>query len=270
MHDAGPDDSTPRLFRLGKGIQVPGSKGDGAKSGDATAAAIKEATQLLQSMKISRLENIRAVTQIKDLGEGRRRKGLIDGGATACLRTAKSSERCLPTLNVELALLELGFRIDWSKENSIVTHHTRGQLLVDATSGCPEIEYETALQLISEYEEHVKNRDTHEARARCLLLDMNEGSNDQLAATMWGGGVEAAVAMRLLASRLFPDTPPELLKQVGAQGLGLCFCLAFRAWAFCTTWCRALTLLVASSTYPALLRAISIMTKLAGLSKAAS
>ena len=58
---------------------------------------------LLQSMRIARLDHVRAVTQIQDLGEGRRRRGLIDGGATACLRTAKASERSLPTLTVELA-----------------------------------------------------------------------------------------------------------------------------------------------------------------------
>ena len=218
------------------------SKGEGSKPGDPTTAAIKEATQLLQSMRISKLEHVQAVTQLKDLGEGRRRKGLIDGGATACLRTAKASERSLPTLNVELAcgsctlhinqagtllspnpvtpivsvaaLLELGFRIDWSKESCVVNHNTKGQLLVDATSGCPEIEFETALQLIAEYEEHVKSRDVHEARVRCLLMDMGDASNEQLAETMWNGGVEAAAAVRLLASRMFPAVPSELLKQV--------------------------------------------------------
>ena len=218
------------------------SKGEGSKPGDPTTAAIKEATQLLQSMRISKLEHVQAVTQLKDLGEGRRRKGLIDGGATACLRTAKASERSLPTLNVELAcgsctlhinqagtllspnpvtpivsvaaLLELGFRIDWSKENCVVNHNTKGQLLVDATSGCPEIEFETALQLIAEYEEHVKSRDVHEARVRCLLMDMGDASHEQLAETMWNGGVEAAAAVRLLASRMFPAAPSELLKQV--------------------------------------------------------
>ena len=213
------------------------SKGEGSKTGDPTTAAIKEATQLLQSMRISKLEHARAVTQLKDLGEGRRRKGLIDGGATACLRTAKASERSLPTLNVELAcgsctlhinqagtllspnpvtpivsvatLLELGFRIDWSKENCVVNHNTKGQLPVDATSGCPEIEFETALQLIAEHEEHVKSRDVHEARVRCLLVDMGDASNEQLAETMWNGGVEAAAAVRLLASRMFAAGAPE-------------------------------------------------------------
>ena len=193
-------------------------------------------------MRISRLEHAKAVAQIRDLAEGQRRRGLIDGGATACLRTAKASEKNLPKLSVELAcgscelhvnaagtllsprpvtpivsvsaLLELGFRIHWTKESCVVNHHTKGRLPVDATSGCPEIDREVALQLISEYEQHVRTKDMHEARVRCVLTDMSQASTEDLALSMWSGGVEAAAALRLLTLRLFPSVPPELCKQV--------------------------------------------------------
>ena len=225
----------------------PSGKSEAAKANADTAAAIKEATQLLQSMRIAKLECAKAITQLKDLGEGRRKKGLIDGGATACLRTAKSGERDLPTMKVELAcgsctlhinpagtllsphpvtpivsvsaLLELGFRISWTKENCLIQHHTRGQLPVDASSGCPEIDFDVALQLISEYEDYVKDRDVHEARVRCVLMDMSDSSDEELAQSVWRGGVEAAAALRLLASRLFPQVPATVLEQV-PPGLG--------------------------------------------------
>ena len=230
-----------------KTSQKAPSKNEPGKAGAETAAAIKEATQLLQSMRAAKVDHIRAVTQLKDLGEGRRRKGLIDGGATACLRTAKGSERSLPTMKVELAcgsctlhinpagtllsphpvtpivsvsaLLELGFRISWTKESCLIQHHTRGHLPVDASSGCPEIDFDVALELISEYEELVKDRDVHEARVRCILADMTDSSDEELADSVWGGGVEAAAALRLLAARLFPHVPERTLEQV-PPGLG--------------------------------------------------
>ena len=42
--------------------------------------------------------------------------------------------------------------------------------MVDASSGCPEVDFDVALQLISEYEQHVKDMDVHEARVKCFLL----------------------------------------------------------------------------------------------------
>eukprot|EP00439_Symbiodinium_sp_Y106_P018206 s4987_g2.t1 len=205
-------------------IAVSGVDGGAAskKQKVASLATAGEATQLLQSMRISSLRtHIKAATQLRDLGEGRRQRDLIDGGATACLRTARSGEYQLPTLSVELAcgscklhinsagtllsrqpvapivsaaaLLELGYRIQWSKDSCQVSHPTRGQLEVDASSGCPEIGQEIALQLIAEYEEHVKSKDVHEARVRCLLKDLRRESTEQLARLMLAGGVEAAL-----------------------------------------------------------------------------
>ena len=205
----------------------------GAGGGSDASVVIKEATQLLQSMRISSLRtHIKAATQLRDLGEGRRQRDLIDGGATACLRTARSGEYQLPTLSVELAcgscklhinsagallsrqpvapivsaaaLLELGYRIQWSKDSCQVSHPRRGQLEVDASSGCPEIGQEIALQLIAEYEEHVKSKDVHEARVRCLLKDLRRESTEQLARLMLAGGVEAALPCPALPCPALP------------------------------------------------------------------
>ena len=127
--------------------------------------------------------------------------------------TLLSPRPVTPIVSVS-ALLELGFRIHWTKESCVVNHHTKGRLPVDATSGCPEIDHDVALQLISEYEQHVRTKDMHEARVRCVLTDMSQASTEDLALSMWSGGVEAAAALRLLTLRLFPSVPPELCKQV--------------------------------------------------------
>ena len=97
-----------------------------------------------------------------------------------------------------------------------MNHHTKGRLPVDATSGCPEIDHDVALQLISEYEQHVRTKDMHEARVRCVLTDMSQASTEDLALSMWSGGVEAAAALRLLTLRLFPSVPPRVV-QAGAS-----------------------------------------------------
>ena len=215
----------------------------GGKGSQETTAAIKEATKLLQSMRLAKVGvHLEAAMQINDLSHRGRCCGLIDGGATACLRTAKSHELQLPTLDVELAfgkcklhvnqagtllsptpvnpivsvaaLLELGFEVDWSRESCAITHPARSALWVDASSGCPEVPVSTALQLITEYEELVKKRDVREARIRCILKDMQDDTQAQLAGALVTGGVEAEAALRLLLGRLFSDVASTVWDEV--------------------------------------------------------
>eukprot|EP00439_Symbiodinium_sp_Y106_P033996 s211_g4.t1 len=215
----------------------------GGKGSQETTAAIKEATKLLQSMRMAKVGvHLDAAIQINDLSHKGRCCGLIDGGATACLRTAKSHELQLPTLDVELAfgkcklhvnqagtllsptpvnpivsvaaLLELGFKVDWSRESCAITHPARSALRVDASSGCPEVPVSTALQLITEYEELVKKRDVREARIRCILRDMRDDTQAQLAGAPVTGGVEAEAALRLLLGRLFSDVASTVWDEV--------------------------------------------------------
>ena len=69
-----------------------------------TAKAIREATQLLQSMRIAALRGTLAtVSQLQQLSSQGVVRGLIDGGATCCLRTASQDELKLPTTVVQLA-----------------------------------------------------------------------------------------------------------------------------------------------------------------------
>ena len=112
------------------------------------------------------------------------------------------------------ALLELGFKVDWSRESCAITHPARSALRVDASSGCPEVPVSTALQLITEYEELVKKRDVREARIRCILRDMRDDTQAQLAGALVTGGVEAEAALRLLLGRLFSDVASTVWDEV--------------------------------------------------------
>ena len=217
--------------------------GGSGKGESETTAAIKEATKLLQSMRLARLGcHVKTAVQLSDLAQGARTKGLIDGGATACLRTAKRGELSLPTISVELAcgkcelhvnragtllspnpvnpivsvaaLLELGYRVSWTKDSCVIAHPSKGPLRVDATSGCPEVPLEVAHRLIAEYEDHVKSRDNREARLRCILADMRHDSESRLAEAVCNGGLEGSAAIRLLVERLFSEVPSALWDEV--------------------------------------------------------
>ena len=93
-----------------------GKAGDGKKGGGKTvnpknpptsteqSAALKEAAQLLQSLRLSKVCGpVGSLKQLQRLSDPHSRRGLIDGGATACLRTACESELNLPVIPVQLA-----------------------------------------------------------------------------------------------------------------------------------------------------------------------
>ena len=166
---------------------------------------------------------------------------MIDGGATACLRTATEEEKGLPEVNVKLAcgeckllvnregtllsrdyvspilsvraVLALGYRIDWDSSRCTVWHPTKGDLRVDDTSGCPEIPEATALSLISQFEEVVRNSEVRCARMHCIMQDLTSVSNKELAQSIVRRDTHADAAVQVLLRRVFPETSPELVAQ---------------------------------------------------------
>ena len=168
-------------------------------------------------------------------------KGLIDGGATACLRMATEEEKGLPEVSVKLAcgeckllvnregtllsrsfvspilsvraVLALGYRIDWDSSRCRVWHPTKGDLVVDDSSGCPEIPEATALSLISQFEEIVRSREIKCARVHCIMQDLVAASNEELAQSIVHRDTHADAAVQVLLKRVFPETPSELLAQ---------------------------------------------------------
>ena len=208
-----------------------------------SAAAIKEATQFLQSLRLAKVQaNEVSVKQLKRLADAEGACGLIDGGATSCLRTALPDERHLPVVNVQLAtgecelhvnhagtllsptevapivsvsaLIKLGYSMNWSEQRCDISHPLHGRLDVDMSSGCPEVASEVALDLIRRYEGLVGGRQAREDRIRRLMVDLESLPDCQLAAIIRQEGSEAEGALRVMLGRKFKFVPPEVMEQL--------------------------------------------------------
>ena len=128
-----------------------GTSGSANQGSGISEAAIREAAQILQSLRLSAIRcDLKSASEVLSRANEHGRRGLIDGGATACLRTAHDSERSLPTIPVKLvygscdlhinqygtllsgvpvsllisvkALLRLGYRIDWNASRCRIYH----------------------------------------------------------------------------------------------------------------------------------------------------
>ena len=205
-------------------------------------AAIKEAAQILQSLRLSAIRcDLKSASEVLSKATEHGRRGLIDGGATACLRTAHCSERSLPTISVKLAygscdlhinqygtllsgvpvspiisvkaLLRLGYRIDWNASRCRVYHPKFGELDVDTSTGCPEVDEGVALELIDQYELYVGRQDTVGARLRCIMEDLRDTGNSDLLKVIYSGGAHGDAAFRVYVERLFPEVSKGTLEQ---------------------------------------------------------
>ena len=167
-----------------------------------TPESMKEAAQLLQSLRLAAIRPyVQSMTELLCRAQQGEPRGLIDGGATSCLRMAEPpQEQNLPQVGVKLAfgecqllvnpqgtllsrtyvspilsvraLLALEFRIEWNSARCRIWHPTRGHLNPDCSTGCPEISEQQALDLIKEYESLVQKNEVKCVRLLCLIQDM--------------------------------------------------------------------------------------------------
>ena len=163
------------------------------------AALLEETTKLLRSWQAKSLQatDTSAIKACLEL-QGGSDWGLLDSGATACLRSPFPDEDLdrYATKQVELAagsttlrvtptgtligpagtetivamgcLVQLGCRVAWRGERCTVIHPDRGSIAVTTVSGCPKVTREIALELIRDIEEHRLNHITHQVEARRL------------------------------------------------------------------------------------------------------
>ena len=169
---------------------------------------------------------------------------MIDGGATACLRTATSEERSFPTVDVQLAtgacqlhvnhagtllsqspvspivsvaaLIRLGYSLNWSDQRCDISHPVHGRLDVDTSSGCPEVSAKLALDLIGRYEQMVGKKQAREERVRRMMVDLQPLTDEKLATAIRAEGSEAESAPRVMLGRKFDQIPAETLEQLVA------------------------------------------------------
>ncbi|CAE7819365.1 GIP [Symbiodinium necroappetens] len=99
------------------------------------------------------------------------RRGLIDGGATACR----------------------------------VYHPKFGELDVDTSTGCPEVDEGVALELIDQYELYVGQHDTRGARLRCIIEDLKTKGTRDLVGLMGDGDSQADAAFSVYIARNVDD-----------------------------------------------------------------
>ncbi|CAE7222563.1 RE1 [Symbiodinium sp. CCMP2592] len=168
-------------------------------------------------------------------------RGLIDGGATACLRVALDHEVGLPQVVVKLAcgetslcvnpqgtllskvyvspilsvraLLSLGYRIEWDSAKCRIYHAVKGDLDIDVSSGCPEVTEAKALELISQYEDLVRSRELRSIRVHSIMQDLSSRTDDELASLIIQGDTQADASLQMLLTRLFPETSSDLTAQ---------------------------------------------------------
>ncbi|CAE7353143.1 GIP, partial [Symbiodinium necroappetens] len=205
-------------------------------------AAIREAAQILQSLRLAAVKSdLQSATEIlSKVGENGNR-GLIDGGATSCMRTALPDEYNLPKIPVKLAcgscdmfinehgtllrqisvspiismkaLLKLGYRMDWNATRCRVFHPKFGDLEVDTSSGCPEVDEGVALDLIREYELYVGRQDQRVARLQSMIDDLRDRGTGELLELIKKGDSQADAAFSVYVSRLYPEASAGVLDQ---------------------------------------------------------
>ena len=144
------------------------------------AKLISAAASLIEQMQA------KALCHRPDVGkmsEGANRTGLIDSGASSCLRHARGTEpkglvRKIVVLaqgsaelfvaacgtlvsmqNVETIvalgpLIKPGCRLQWTEGECALWHPTRGRISLDVRSGCPRVSEQLALHLIDEVEKY--------------------------------------------------------------------------------------------------------------------
>ena len=169
-----------------KGAGKATSKGSGLKRVEEEkpcdseqAKLLSAATTLIQQMQAKALGERPSMYRLQ--GEGKK-AGLIDSGASACLRQTKGDEpKGLARRTVDLAqgsvelyatpcgtlvseepvetivalgpLIKMGCRLQWEETGCALWHPSRGRLRLEVDTGCPRIAEHLALQLIEEIEE---------------------------------------------------------------------------------------------------------------------
>ena len=197
------------------------TSGTGEQSGE----LMQEVTSLLKSLRVN--PNIRAVS-VKAIREGRFEETLLDGGATHCLRQARSEKEWnqAKPIEVQLAagsvemrideatgtllsrtpvqplipvskLAEVGYRLQWSKDECRFEHPKHGTLPTRLHQGCPVVVGDKGKELMIEVEQASQRRARLRAVLECGMLA--ETKEEKVTAGLKG---------------LFPEVPDEILEKV--------------------------------------------------------
>lgn len=200
---------------------------DPGKNGEAADGLLSEVTSLLKSLRIQQPQM--KACNLRRIGDGSIESMLLDGGATHCLRKARSRrewEGGVP-IDVQLAtgsmklrinpitktlmvekenvqpiipvnkLTELGYEVSWTKSGCSVRHVTNGNLDVDLEQGCPIVRWQVGEKLMEEIEEMERNR----AALRAVFFEEKDAASEE---------EKALIKLK----KLFPEVPLEILEKI--------------------------------------------------------
>ena len=214
-----------------------------------TAGLVAEVKSLLKSMRVSQEDGARSsrgvmkpaisAVRLKRIEVGKESTVLLDGGATNCMRKAKSwkeHEEGVP-VQVSLAsgtaemrqdresgtllvmqdvqpivpisdLVKIGVRVEWSSTGCVMSHGGR-RLPVYLDAGCPVIGLKEGMELMAQVEEFYKRR------ARLRVHGCGLGGTEP-AGLGNGGGVQLCSGLSKCTSAIGGKDPRE-----GALGSGV-------------------------------------------------
>ena len=240
--------SDPDKDKSGKGTGKSGDKAPTLKRVEEESTLAGEqaklltvATSLLEQMQAKALMERVELHRVNSQGE---RTGLIDSGASTCLRRAQGEEPVglvkrvvdLAQGSVELystpcgtlvsleeveaivalgPLIRLGCRLQWGETECLLYHPKKGRIKLMIDSGCPRVSETLALELIGEIEQYRMNTVGAAVRAiqaheRGTLPSPKQAITVLTEAILTGSEVPVRMGEAILA--LWPSTPKGILQ----------------------------------------------------------
>ena len=224
----------------------PKTQGDGPSTRD---QLIQKATEVLESLQSS-VKSLGLPKSYPPRPSAGQPTGLIDSGATSCLRTRRSGEEEFDTRVVALAegeavmgvteggvllssseiepivamrsLVKLGFRLVWGKRACQLFDPKGQSVPVSVASGCPRVSRAFALELIDRIERSNQLRSAREqvCMAAPGLRSWKSACQGLLQALDQGRPDTAFLEHRALLADLFPEVPEGIAAEVSEVPVG--------------------------------------------------
>ena len=187
-------------------------------------------------------------TVLKVTPQAGNRKGLLDSGASVCLRTGSAQElkesckkevtlavgsasmsvnrhgtvlveeQVSPFVSLGL-LVRVGYQLAWTLHGVLLKDRRGRKIPVSLDGGCPEVSYECAVTMIEEIEHHLRQAQLAKEKVRELREQGFDMPPHVLLAKIRADmceGKETLGLVRLWLEKVFPDVPEHVLDRAAA------------------------------------------------------
>ena len=208
---------------------------------------LKECTDMVRSLKLKALKSPLAVSRVSHDP-----LGLLDTGATASMRQGTPNElaRC-PRKPISLAvgevmlavseegalltegeveplvcvadLVSLGCKLIWEDGGCYLDHPKRGRIVTRTHNRCPEVEVQTALNLITDIEVHKRQAAASIGRVRRAVLAAAMQPRSELSARLVEavkGGSDVGPVLGAWLTAHYPEVPPTVIEAIAVSSEG--------------------------------------------------